>query len=82
MPRSTVFNLFFSPLLTDIYMNRQSLFRPALASTDRNDVAVDDILLEVSRISKVGWRQKQGRTFSVISPNSKSNKKEDERCRK
>lgn len=52
MPRSTVLKLSFSPLLTDIYTNRQSLFRPAIVGTDWNDVAIDDILLEASRISK------------------------------
>lgn len=77
MPSSTVLIFFFNPLLTDIYMNRESLFR--LVNTDRNDVAVDDILLEASRFSRGGWRQKQSRTFSVTSPNSKNKKKEDGR---
>jgi len=82
MPRSTVFNLFFNPLLTGIYMNRQSLFRPVLVSTNRNDMAVGDIFLEACRISKEGWSEKQDRTFSVNSPDSESKKKEDGRCRK
>ena len=63
-------------------MNRQSLFRPVLVSTNRNDMAVGDIFLEACRISKEGWSEKQDRTFSVNSPDSESKKKEDGRCRK